>query len=551
MVGGISSDEKGEAPSRGRNAARASQLGGGRTVKLLKLASLIAIAGLAVAWFILLRPVFLGGSATYIIVSGASMEPGLRSGDLAVLHRQADYQPGDVVVFGVGGGGAVIHRIIGGDSEEGFQTQGDNQSRPDLWRPTLDDIGGKLWFSVPGVGRFIDHLQQPLALATIVTFAGIGSLGFWGSRRRRKRHGRQPNERRRGGPPASNGAPPTRGEGATLLVLATLFFLAAGATAYMWLRPVDRVETMERIRYEHTGEFRYTATVTPSVVYDSPTIVSPADGTSAPPIFTSLLRDLRVDFDYTMATAVPAQAWGDVSADLRIRAGDPGWTRTLPLLEPQPFEGTAASAGFSVDVAAVHALVATAAEQTGFSPSRYELAVVVRVGVAGEANGSIDDTFVVELPMEMTSTLLTIGETLAASETVTGPEQVTVANDLELLGVSLPVQWGRGVATGALALLLLTGMAYALAVRRRLGSGPVAKIRLRYGRLIVPVTGPVPTGSRRVEVTSIADLVRLARGAEQVVFYDRPGNGKHRFFVPDGAVTYEYRIGSTPKKAEQ
>jgi hypothetical protein len=88
---------------------------------------------------------------------------------------------------------------------------------------------------------------------------------------------------------------------------------------------------------------------------------------------------------------------------------------------------------------------------------------------------------------------------------------------------------------------LLGGVIYAVGVRRRLGSGELARIRLRYGSLIVPVSEMTPNGQHAVQVKTMADLVRLARRAEQMVFYHRDGASRHRFFVPDGAVTYEYR----------
>lgn len=150
---------------------------------LLNLLWLLPVVGLAVAWFFLLRPDFMGGPAAYIIVSGESMKPGLSSGDLAVMRRQSEYGPGDVVVFGVGGGGAVIHRIVDGNAEEGFVTQGDNLERPDLWRPTPDEIGGKMWFSIPAGGRLITLLQNPFVLATLAGLLAVFSVAGGGGRK--------------------------------------------------------------------------------------------------------------------------------------------------------------------------------------------------------------------------------------------------------------------------------------------------------------------------------------------------------------------------------
>jgi len=140
--------------------------------------STIAALGLFLAWFLLLRPGFLGGPASYIIVAGASMEPTLHTGDLALARQQPAYQEGEIVAFRVpqgepGEGAIVIHRIVGGTAEEGYTVQGDNKESPDFWRPTANDIVGRMWFSVPRGGLYVLSLRQPIALATLAGLLGM------------------------------------------------------------------------------------------------------------------------------------------------------------------------------------------------------------------------------------------------------------------------------------------------------------------------------------------------------------------------------------------
>jgi hypothetical protein len=205
------------------------------------------------------------------------------------------------------------------------------------------------------------------------------------------------------------------------------------------------------------------------------------------------------------------------------------------------FEGTVTSGSFSIDIDRILAIVTRAEEQTSFVPGLYQLEVVAQVSLEGESGGS-RDTFVAELPMELRDALLTINNELVVSETVTESEQAVVANDLEGFGVSVPLRWARALAGALLVMLLIGGGIYVAGVRQRLGKGEVAKIHLRYGSLIVPVTGTTPNGARPVDVSSMADLARLARRAEQMVFYDQRSPGEHWFFVPDGSVTYQYRL---------
>jgi len=131
---------------------------------------LTALAGLSVtlaacaAWFVLFRPVALGGPAGYIIVAGHSMEPTFHTGDLAITQRQASYAIGDVVAFETEGGVA-IHRIVGGDVLGGYQVKGDNNQLPDVWSPTPSSIIGRVWIWLPQVGSVLAFVGQPASLA--------------------------------------------------------------------------------------------------------------------------------------------------------------------------------------------------------------------------------------------------------------------------------------------------------------------------------------------------------------------------------------------------
>lgn len=149
-------------------------------MKLPKLLAIVAFAGLALAWFVLLRPVPLGGDASYQIVTGTSMEPQLRGGDLVIAHVQDVYEISDVIVFRVpagqqGEGSLVVHRIMGGDPTAGFVVQGDNKSEPDQWRPKEPDIVGQSWLEVPGGGNVLLIFRRPLVLAALLG----GLAGFW------------------------------------------------------------------------------------------------------------------------------------------------------------------------------------------------------------------------------------------------------------------------------------------------------------------------------------------------------------------------------------
>lgn len=156
-----------------------------RRRKLPTSASLgLAIAALAV-WALLLRPVGLGGPASYVVIRGDSMNPVYATGDLVVMRAADSYAVGDIVGYHVpadelGAGLLVVHRIVGGDAATGFVIQGDNNPAPDPWLPTIESIDGTALFAIPGLGRLISFLHQPAALAALAAsfvvawFAGGG-----------------------------------------------------------------------------------------------------------------------------------------------------------------------------------------------------------------------------------------------------------------------------------------------------------------------------------------------------------------------------------------
>ena len=131
------------------------------------------------------------------------------TGDLALAWRQDGYGVGDVVAFRAEQGersGMVIHRVIGGDGEDGYRMQGDNNRSVDPWQPTQEQVLGKALFFVPRLGALFGYLQDPLHIAVAVGlfFGYISLAGAFlaksgrGSRERRRRL-RERRMQRRGG----------------------------------------------------------------------------------------------------------------------------------------------------------------------------------------------------------------------------------------------------------------------------------------------------------------------------------------------------------------
>ena len=140
--------------------------------KLARAAGLIALALGVIAWAMTLRPVTLGGTATYLVVRGSSMLPTYQTGDLLVLRISPAYVVGEAVGYRVpqgqvGAGHVVVHRIVGFGTADGFVMRGDNNAAPDPWTPTAGDVVGVVWLRIPFIGRLLDWLHQPATLAAL------------------------------------------------------------------------------------------------------------------------------------------------------------------------------------------------------------------------------------------------------------------------------------------------------------------------------------------------------------------------------------------------
>ena len=132
----------------------------------------------AAVWLTVLRPTVWGGPATYIVIRGTSMLPTYQPGDLVLVRRAAEYGRGDIVGYrvpgdDVGGNMILVHRIVGGSAEEGFDLLGDNNEEEDLWKPRPSEIVGRPLMHVSSAGLILTNLRSPLVLASLAAGAAV------------------------------------------------------------------------------------------------------------------------------------------------------------------------------------------------------------------------------------------------------------------------------------------------------------------------------------------------------------------------------------------
>lgn len=171
----------------GRAMMRVAEPGGG-LISWHNAGTLVVLLLMA-GWFFTARPAFLGGPASYITISGVSMEPTLSSGDLVIVREQDSYEAGDIIAFRIPAGEAgaglnVVHRIVGGSGDVGYDTQGDNRGSLDPWHPKNEDVIGKRWVDVPFSGRVLTTLRDPLLVGILAgVLAGAAAFRASGTER--------------------------------------------------------------------------------------------------------------------------------------------------------------------------------------------------------------------------------------------------------------------------------------------------------------------------------------------------------------------------------
>ena len=529
------------------------------------------MGGITLPLLVLFWPTALGGNNSFVFVQGVSMQPALYEGDLAVVRKQSSYEPSDVVAFRVpegdiGEGAIVIHRVIGGDGESGYVLQGDNRSSPDRWHPKNDDVIGRMWLDAPNLGGWMRELYDPLGRGALVgmmaVFLMIGHNVSDNAPRRRLRPGIPPRARKAVSAAADNPDALWIISGTLALLGALLAILAV----YSFTRSATDAEFVERTIYENNVSYEYSVQTNPSTLYegdvigpitpDTEPIVAPVDPlagesdgptveSSVPPIFADLAQRLLLSFNYTAnAPGEISEAGGEIEATLVIGAGEGNWRRDEVLLEPIPFTGASVSHDFEVDIAGALATVQSIEDETGFVAAVYDISVVPEVRFSGMVGDTaVDDVHTSEFKMQVSSGRIIMDPQLSRTAPQTLGQIERSSADISAAGVSMPVSTVRWLAT----LLALTSLALAGGVAfiayYGIGGGETARIRARYGSMIVAVAdGGRNYSMRRIKVASMKDLARVAKRDGGIILHEKNPRGGSLYFVDDGAVSYEYEV---------
>jgi signal peptidase I len=462
------------------------------------------------------------GRAAVVVTHGISMKPAYHQGDLVIVTKQSHYRVGEIAAYHLPGQDTlVLHRIVAGDAS-GYLMKGDNNQSTDPTKPTAAQLVGTPALHLPGVGSWLQHLTNPLALGLI----GFVLLAFGGTavqtRKQRKRRG-----------PVSRQLPQTRPLNAVATlspqlrtaaaVTAALALVGVGLAAVAWSNPVNQTSTSATQKADGAVTFSYTAAVSKTAAYDGTTVHSPD------PIFRKVTNTVDLAYTYKGEAASVTLA-ADLSAPN-------GWHSTIALAPRTGTDIKTNTGTVTLNLNALDARAQAAAAVIGVPASQ------VTVTIAAKVAASAGDTFIAKLPMTLTQSQLSLNTAskLTVSDTATVSHPVTIARTLKLAGATMTVLSVRTFAAILLLLAALGGGFLMLAARRSKPASEGAGIHRRYGQLLVAVEPILSTRGRPiVDVNEFATLARLAeRYGLLVLHWTR--SDIETFVVQDDAATYRYR----------
>lgn len=506
-----------------------------RSVIRATLVGVLGALALGAGW-LYLGPDRFGGSTSYAVIVGSSMEPRLHRGDLAIVRKADTYGPGDAVLYESEQLGAkVLHRIKSVEGER-FALKGDNNDFLDSEQPRESQIVGELWLSIPHVGTVSGWVRKPVHAALIVGLASLlalgGGAGLGQAARRRSKGPRV----QRSSAPSPSGAPdlqPLAAGIAALLAIGALLALVS------FTRSSTRLDTVPEA-YAQQGRFDYSATVARNAVYPDGRVVT------GDPVFLKLVPRLRVAFDYELESQLPVTGGGRIGLVARLSDGR-GWERRLDVAPERPFRGQRAAVAGSLDLRRVQTVIERMRDLTGSSQAAYSLTILPTVSVAGSVGGEpVETTFAPTLGFDVGDLRLQPDVDVASGgvspfaprETGTGTHVVT--NELSLGPLSLPVRTARVFALLALGTGLLLGLLALGAFRRRYQCDEPDRIAARFGHLLLPVTSRPQDWARITEVADVESLVRLAQHYDRMILHLVEGDA-HSYVVEEGTSVYRYR----------
>jgi signal peptidase I len=515
----------------------------------------LGLVALVLLWFYL-APVGLGGSTSYVVTDGISMEPRFHTGDLALVRGQDSYRVGEVVAYHSRMlHTIVLHRIIGRSGGR-YVFKGDNNHFVDPEHPAAGQLIGALWLHIPGVGTSLESLRSPALLGILLALATLLFTGAAFTRRRRLRR-RQRRAGENAGHPSMHPRQSVAGPAAGVLAIglvALLGFVVLALVAYT--RP-STARSAFHVPYKQSGTFSYSANAAPGPTYPGDVAVT------GDPLFTHVVSAVDLRFGYLFHAAAAHSLRGRASLSATI-ASPSGWHTTLQLGGPTYFHGDRVLIRGRLDLASLLALLHRVETMTAVSSGSYTLTLVPRVSATGSlAAQSLHTTFSPQIQFSLSKLeaqpVLPPAGSPAAGQSSATPFAPSASGSVKggryqplslSLGVARPsVATARAVAITAITIIVGALLVMLAFVRPRVRDESAA-IRARYGRLIVAVerVWQLP-GVAVIDVADMEALVRIADHYDRSILHETTAAGE-AFWVSDESGQFRYTVAAPAWMAE-
>ena len=474
--------------------------------------SKLPLIALTIALWVIFAPTKLGGRASYILVSGGSMEPNFHRGDLVITQKSKSYQVGEAVAYHDPLlDGVIYHRIVE-DADGRYILQGDANDWLDNHEPTNEEILGKEWIYLPGFGSILETARQPAWLVTIAVVFVL--MTVW------------PENPEQGLPEEDADDPSPRFKSghfmadkqkhqeyfslslalAGLGLLGLIFFFTRPAT-----QMVERFTTLN-----HQGEFSYIAR-SDEAVYET------GQAVTGDPIFRNTSQFMTVSFDYQLVGRLPEDVTGEYQFWMELQ-DDSGWRRRVALIPATPFSGPSVEMEETVYFYDIQRLIDSFEGATLMERSAYRLTFIPEIDVILEGDSAPRvSTFAPELrfllsPLEIRMIQSEDGNELSPFSEVVLSQQETDAAAFTFLTYSIPIKAARWVF-GLLMVIAAASAGYLYWKEIQITSnGGYAARKFAHGSLIVDVS-KMPAISEMAAVGSMEDLAALAERHRESIMH--------------------------------
>lgn len=511
--------------------------------------SALGLIVLGLVWFYT-APTGLGGSTTYVVTHGVSMEPRFHTGDLAIVRSQSSYHVGEVVAYQSKMlGTVVLHRIVALSGDR-YLFKGDNNHFIDFEHPRASQLVGALRLHIPGAGADFQSIRSPVLVGVLVAIAILLLTGGVFTHRRRRRRRREHAGVHIEHPPKRlPRRPAERATGVlTVGLIAMLPFVVLALLAFT--RPPTARRPSE-ISYKQSAKLTYSANATPGPTYAND-VAETGD-----PLFTRVVNDVNVRFEYQLDTTAKQALAGTASLAANVTSTS-GWHTTLALGSPTRFHGSHAVVTATLGLNSLFDLLHRVETTTGMS-SGYTLTLVPHVSAHGTLDSKpLHATFSPQIPFTVTplevqpvvsgASAASTGVQPSTSSFTPSASGTVKATDYKPLYLSLgfarpAVATARRIALGGIALVVLALLAILALPRPRRKSESTA-IRSRYGRLIVQVerVWQLP-GVPVIDVADMDALARIAEHYDRSILHETTDEGE-AFWVTDESGQFRYAIGA-------